>query len=91
MGSLTIRKLDDDIKTKLRISAAAKGISMEEEARSLISAAVQPVQTVASKVSADEIIARAQALPDEEPQDLRYAIMTHKQLTDAMWGEYDGL
>ncbi len=33
MGSLTIRKLDDDIKTKLRISAAAKGISMEEEAR----------------------------------------------------------
>jgi plasmid stability protein len=33
MGSLTIRKLDDDIKAKLRVSASAKGISMEEEAR----------------------------------------------------------
>ncbi len=33
MGVLTIRKLDDDTKTRLRLAAAAKGISMEEEAR----------------------------------------------------------
>ena len=91
MGSLTIRKLDDDIKAKLRLSAAAKGISMEEEARSLIAAAMRPAVTAASNVSADEIIARARALPEEEPLDLRSVTMTHKELTDVMWGEYDGM
>lgn len=91
MGSLTIRKLDDDIKTRLRLSAAAKGISMEEEARSLIAMAVRPARTAASKVSAQEIMARARMLPEEAPQDLRSVTMTHKELTDIMWGAYDGM
>ena len=49
MGSLTIRRLDDETKARLRLSAAAKGISMEEEARrrlkeSLLQAAPSPAK-----------------------------------------------
>jgi antitoxin FitA len=33
LASLTIRKLDEDIKSRLRLSAARHGVSMEEEAR----------------------------------------------------------
>ena len=32
MASITIRNLDDDVKTRLRIRAAGRGRSMEEEA-----------------------------------------------------------
>lgn len=41
MGSMTIRKLDDRIKEKIRVRAAKHGHSMEEEARRLLSAAVE--------------------------------------------------
>lgn len=40
MASITIRKLDDSVKAKLRIQAARHGRSMEEEARSLLIAAL---------------------------------------------------
>lgn len=33
MGSLTVRKVDDDVMRDLRISAARRGVSMEQEAR----------------------------------------------------------
>lgn len=33
MATLTIRKLDEEIKSRLRLSAASRGVSMEEEAR----------------------------------------------------------
>ena len=36
MASITIRKLDDSVKAKLRIRAAQNGRSMEEEARSIL-------------------------------------------------------
>lgn len=36
MASLTIRKLDDDLKTRLRVRAAEHGRSMEEEARRIL-------------------------------------------------------
>ena len=36
MASITIRKLDDEIKARLRIRAATKGHSMEEEARVIL-------------------------------------------------------
>ena len=41
MASLTIRKLDDSVKTKLRVRAAENGRSMEEEARAILEEAVQ--------------------------------------------------
>jgi plasmid stability protein len=40
MASLTIRNLDDGVKAKLRMRAAQRGHSMEEEARRLLSEAV---------------------------------------------------
>ena len=40
MASITIRKLDDDVKSKLRVRAAGNGRSMEEEARLILAEAV---------------------------------------------------
>ena len=40
MASLTIRGLDDDLKSKLRLEAARKGYSMEEAARQILRAAL---------------------------------------------------
>ena len=36
MASITIRRLDDAVKTKLRLRAARYGRSMEEEAREIL-------------------------------------------------------
>ncbi|MDE0027795.1 MAG: plasmid stabilization protein [Deltaproteobacteria bacterium] len=41
MASITIRKLDDDVKTRLRMRAAGHGRSMEEEARLILAEAVK--------------------------------------------------
>ena len=41
MASITIRNLEDDIKTRLRKRAAERGRSMEEEARLILAAAVE--------------------------------------------------
>ena len=40
MASITIRNLDDDVKTRLRVRAADNGRSMEEEARIILGDAV---------------------------------------------------
>ena len=40
MASITIRNLDDDVKTQLRIRASTNGRSMEEEARLILREAV---------------------------------------------------
>ena len=40
MASITIRNLDDDVKTGLRTRAAANGRSMEEEVRRILREAV---------------------------------------------------
>jgi plasmid stability protein len=40
MASITIRKLDDRVKAKLRLRAARNGRSMEEEARAILANAV---------------------------------------------------
>ena len=40
MGSLSIRRLDDDVIRRLRERAASHGISMEEEARRILGEAV---------------------------------------------------
>lgn len=41
MASITIRRLDEAVKTRLRIRAAQHGRSMEAEARELLSAALK--------------------------------------------------
>jgi plasmid stability protein len=40
MASITIRRLDDAVKAKLRVRAAKHGRSMEEEAREILKAGV---------------------------------------------------
>jgi len=42
MASITIRKLEDEVKTRLRMRAAGNGRSMEEEARVILREAVGP-------------------------------------------------
>ena len=41
MGSMTVRKIDDEVMRELRISAARRGVSMEQEARDRISRPLQ--------------------------------------------------
>ena len=41
MASITIRNLDNDIKTRLRVRAASNGRSMEEEVRRILAEAVE--------------------------------------------------
>ncbi len=48
MASITIRNLDDDVKTRLRMQAAGHGRSMEEEARLILAEAVER-ETVPAK------------------------------------------
>jgi len=47
MASITIRNLEEQLKTRLRIQAATHGRSMEEEARDIIRSALnrEPGQT----------------------------------------------
>jgi len=42
MASITIRRLDDAVKARLRIRAASHGRSMEEEAREILKTALTP-------------------------------------------------
>jgi plasmid stability protein len=42
MASITIRNLDDDLKRRLRVRAAEKGHSMEDEAREILRVALAP-------------------------------------------------
>lgn len=55
MASLTIRRLDDAVKARLRIRAARHGRSMEEEARHLLSAALKNEEPKRSENLADAI------------------------------------
>ena len=41
MASITIRNLDEGVKSKLRVRAATNGRSMEEEARTILREAVE--------------------------------------------------
>jgi plasmid stability protein len=44
MAQLLVRNLDDDVKARLRILAAAHGRSMEEEVREILRRAVTPAK-----------------------------------------------
>jgi antitoxin FitA len=45
MPTLTIRKLDEKIKARLRVQAAKNGRSMEEEAREILRASLSVVES----------------------------------------------
>jgi plasmid stability protein len=52
MASLTIRNLPDDVRDKLRVRAAQRGLSMEAEARAILSGAVSLARSDAQTDSA---------------------------------------
>jgi plasmid stability protein len=55
MSTLTIRKLDDDVKSKLRVRAAQHGRSMEEEARVILRQALQPAASPEAQSFGDAV------------------------------------
>ncbi|MBB6467665.1 plasmid stability protein [Aminobacter lissarensis] len=71
MGTLTIRNLDDNVKQELRKRAAARGVSMEQEARDLITRDVLKGDHQRVKATFDEIM-RLSRKPDK-PFDLKRA------------------
>lgn len=86
MATLTIRNLDDEVKRALRRRAADHGVSMEQEARTILrevalGSAPAPVEPGAwrLKASKEEILALGRRLPAED-FDL-------KKLSDEMWDE----
>ena len=80
MGTLTIRNLEDQLKSRLRLRAAAHDRSMEEEARQILRAALQvpgaPTQDLGSRIRArfaalgDVQLALEPREPAREPPDL---------------------
>ena len=63
MGTLTIRNLDDALKSRLRMRAAARNRSMEEEARQILRATLQEPVTQTQDLGT-RIRARFAALGD---------------------------
>jgi len=63
VGTLTIRNLDDPLKSRLRLRAAARNRSMEEEARQILRAALQEPVALAQDLGT-RIRARFTALGD---------------------------
>lgn len=74
MAAITIRNLDDDLKSRLRLRAARHGQSMEEEARSILRSALR-----AEPLSGQSLVTSIRAmvepyggidleLPPREPQ-----------------------
>lgn len=56
MATLVIRNLDDDVKQELRTRAAARGVSMEQEARDVITRDVRNGNRRLLKVSFDDVM-----------------------------------
>ena len=59
MASLTIRNIDEQVKSRLRVNAAIKGVSMEEEVRQVLTRAVL---APANDGNAGNMFARIRAL-----------------------------
>jgi antitoxin FitA len=62
MASLTVRNIDEHVKSRLRVNAAVKGISMEEEVRQVLTrAALAPVRDAETDSLFAQIRARMDA------------------------------
>jgi plasmid stability protein len=78
MGTLTIRNLDDDLKQRLRERAARHGVSMEQEARSLLLKDV-----AAAKEREGDVVTVEEIL--EFGRRLQRADFDQKKFTDDLW------
>lgn len=75
MATLTIRDLDDALKRSLRMRAASRNLSMEEEARQILRAALQetPQQQLdlAQRIRSRFAVLGDVALPQDEREPVR--------------------
>jgi plasmid stability protein len=74
MASITIRNLDNDIKQRLRVRAAERGHSMEEEARDIlrqVMSEITPPRDLAAAIRARVLPAGRAELPLPARQDMR--------------------
>ncbi|MER9435508.1 hypothetical protein [Mesorhizobium sp. M0618] len=78
MGTLTIRNLDEDLKQRLREQAARHGVSMEQEARTLL------LKDVAAVNKHDDDVVTAEEIL-EFGRRLRKVDFDQKRLTDELW------
>ncbi|MEO9339470.1 hypothetical protein ABFT80_18795 [Mesorhizobium sp. SB112] len=76
MGTLTIRNLDDSVKLELRKRAAARGVSMEQEVRDVLSKDVIETSAHRKKATLEEIM-KLSKKPD--------APVDGKQAQDELW------
>lgn len=76
MSTLTIRNLDPAVKQALRQRAAARGVSMEQEARDVLARTV--TGTAKRRINIDAVLALGQK--PAQPFDL-------KKLSDELWDE----
>ena len=76
MGTLTIRNLDEDLKQRLRERAAKHGVSMEQEARSLLLKAPS-TEHDEDAVTAEEIL--------EFGRRLQSVNFDQKKVSDDLW------
>lgn len=75
MASITIRNLEDAVKAKLRVRAASHGRSMEDEARTILRAALgqEPVasQNLVQRIRSRFASLGDVALPQPERESMR--------------------
>ncbi len=68
MGSILIRNFDDELKARLRVRAAERGHSMEEEARSILRSGLEEEKKPVSAVDlALELFGPEHGIDDLEP------------------------
>jgi plasmid stability protein len=65
MASITIRKIDEGVKQALRLQAARKGHSMEEEARAILALSVRGETAAQPKRTMADVMERVNALVDQ--------------------------
>lgn len=84
MGTLTIRNLEDPVKRRLRLRAAARNRSMEEEARQILRAALQEPSVPTPDLGA-RIRARFARLGDIQlPIEAREPVRASPALTEPL-------
>ena len=66
MGTLTIRNLDDELKSRLRLRAAGHNHSMEEEVRQILRSALESHDAPAAPGLASRIRSRLADVEGEE-------------------------
>lgn len=71
MGTITVRNLDDDVQQRLKERAAARGRSMEAEAREILTTAVSGSSMIVDWIDAAREFAVDLELPARSaPRDL---------------------